>query len=80
MLSVIDDLTAIVHAPCPAAKDLSCFESRCADAAFGERHGRRHSRVAAADDGNPGVRLGCHVATQVRHAIQNLRSGVNEVR
>jgi len=59
-------------APGTAARGLRRLENRDRDLALCERHGRRHAGVAGPHDRYP--------ATHVFQAIQNLRSGVSDVR
>ena len=61
-----------VNAPRPSAGNRAGFEHDDAYARVGQRYGGGHARVSRADDR--------YAVIQVFHAIQNLRSGVSEVR
>src|SRR2546425_3523003 len=72
VLTVVELRALARYAPRAAAGDGAGFEHRRAKAALGERDRRGHAGVAGTDD--------CYAATQVRHAIPNLRRGVSDVR
>ncbi len=61
-----------VHAPRPSSWNRGGFEHDDAHARVGQRNGGGHARVPGTDDR--------YAVIQVFHAIQNLRSGVSEVR
>ena len=83
MLTVVDDLIPVYYPARSAAKRFSRFED---DAVYARRlqcYRSSHARIASSDDGNRGLRdyrIRHQVATQVRHAIHNLRIGVKEIR
>jgi hypothetical protein len=60
------------HASRAPARQRNRYEHGDRNAALGERDRRRHAGVAGANDG--------YAVTHVFQAIQNLRSGVREVR
>src|SRR5258708_34925136 len=72
VLAVVERRALADDAARAAAGDGAGFEYRNRDAALSQRDGGRHAGVAGTNDG--------YAAIHVRHAIQNLRSGVSEVR
>jgi hypothetical protein len=61
-----------LNAPGASTRNRGPLEDGHRHAAAGERHGSGHAGIPGTND--------CYAATQVFHAIQNLRSGVSEVR
>ena len=72
VLAVVEFRALTHHAARATAGHRARLEHRDAHTASGERDRRGHAGIAGSHD--------CYAATQVRHAIQNLRSGVSEVR
>ena len=72
MLPVIEIVPVRAHSSRASTRDQARFEHHDAHTRGGKRHCGRHPCVPAADDR--------YAVIQVFHAIQNLRSGVSEVR
>ncbi len=72
VLAVVELVALRPHAAGASARHRTGFEHGDRHAARGQRHRGRHAGVAGADDG--------YALTHVFQAIQNLRSGVSEMR
>ena len=72
VLAVVERAPPGVHPPSSAPGDRTAFEYGDANAALRERNCRRNAGVARPNNG--------YVRSQVEIAIQNLRTGVSEVR
>jgi len=76
VLAIVELVAMRHHPPRASAGNRSGLEHAHPDATLRERHARRHPGVTAAHNGD----LSGYALIHVFQAIQNLRSGVSEVR